>query len=90
MINRKDHYLGWAALLYELEDAHEHLGNLIKDMVSDPEYSDVEFSIQLGHVYAHLNRAWYRRNVPEDFSKETYDAQRDKATKFPGDIEPVG
>jgi hypothetical protein len=85
MINSKDHPLGWVSLLYELEDAHEHLGNLVKNMVSDPEYSDVEFRIDLAHVYAHLNRAWYRRNVPEDIPKELWD----KATQFPSDIEPL-
>ena len=30
MINRDLHPAGWAALVYELEDAHEHLGQLIK------------------------------------------------------------
>ena len=89
MINPVDHPVGWALLLYELEDANEHLGDLIRDMVADADYSDEVLRVQLGHVYAHLNRAWCRRNVTEDFSKENYDEQWDKATKFPNDIEPL-
>ena len=32
MINSKDNPLEWSQLMSELEDAHEHLGNLIKEM----------------------------------------------------------
>jgi hypothetical protein len=30
MINRTDNPVGWAMLLSDLDEAHEHLGNLIK------------------------------------------------------------
>ena len=32
MINIKDNPLEWSQLMSELEDAHEHLGDLIKEM----------------------------------------------------------
>jgi hypothetical protein len=86
MINRKHNPVGWAFLQDELVDAHEHLGNLIKDLSGDPDYDENNLRIDLGHVYAHLNRAWYRRNVREDFPSSDWD----KATSFPGDIEPAG
>ena len=85
MINRKEHPIGWSFLLDDLEDAHEHLGKLIKELSESSDYSEEELRIDLGHAYAHLNRAWFRRNVPEDIS----DAQWDKASQFPGDLEPV-
>lgn len=85
MIDRQEHPIGWSFLLDELSDAQEHLASLLQEMAENPEYSEEEFRIDLGHVFAHLNRAWYRRNVPEDFP----DSDWDKATSFPTDLEPV-
>jgi hypothetical protein len=85
MINRNDQPVGWAMLLSDLEDAHEHLGNLIKEITSDPEYAEEELRIDLGHVYAHLNRAWRRRLIAEDFTDEEWSA----AGAFPDDLQPV-
>jgi len=85
MINRTDNPLGWAMFLYDLEDAHEHLGNLIKQLTSEVEYGEPELRIDLGHVYAHLNRAWRRRLVAEDFTAAEWEA----AGAFPNDLEPV-
>ena len=86
MIDSKNHPLGWSSLFYELSDAHEHLGVLLANISGDPTYSEVEFRIELGHVYAHLNRAWYRRNIPNDFPE----SDRNLASSFPGDLDPVG
>lgn len=52
----------------ELEDAKEHLSTLIEDMRQDPEYDDTNLRVDLGHVFSHFNRAWYRRDVREDLS----------------------
>lgn len=67
------------------EPAAVHLGELIRGLSEDPDYSEGDLRVQLGHVYAHLNRAWFRRNVAEDFPETEWDT----ATKFPGDLEPV-
>ena len=85
MINPKDNPVGWSLLLDELRDAHEHLGDLLKEISDGGDYSEEELGVFLGHVYAHLNRAWFRRNVPEDFPDSEWDA----ASGFPGDLEPV-
>ena len=85
MINRENHPVGWSLLLYELSDAYEHLGSLLGEAAKNPNYSETELRIDLGHVYAHLNRAWFRRNMPEGFAESEWDA----ASKFPEDIEPV-
>jgi hypothetical protein len=85
MINRENNPVGWALLLDDLAEAHEHLGNLIKEISDDPGYSEGNLRVDLGHVYAHLNRAWFRRNVTEDFPE----SQWDTATSFPNDLEPV-
>jgi len=84
MIDKKLQPVEWAAFMYELADAREHLENLIKDLEKRPDYGEPELRIDLGHVFAHLNRAW-RRSV-----RDLDDAEWDWATKFPDDLTPVG
>lgn len=85
MIDKEKDPVGWAALMYELEDAHEHLGRLIAEMESDPDYDEVNFRIDLGHVYSHLNRAWHGRNGGEGPLQSDWHA----ASQFPRDLEPI-
>jgi hypothetical protein len=85
MISKEANPVEWAMLLQELEDAKEHLTTLIADLDSDPEYDEANLRIDLGHVYAHLNRAWHRRDTVRDFSDATWEL----ASKFPQDLEPT-
>jgi hypothetical protein len=86
MIDRENHPVSWYAMLDELADAREHLGKLIEDLRNAAHYTETEFRIDLGHVYAHLNRAWYQRRVDHDFSADEWMA----ASQFPDDLAPVG
>jgi hypothetical protein len=54
-------------------------------MQNDLEFDEESFRIRLGHVYWHLNRAWHRRNVVDDFSE----AEAARAGQFPDDLEPI-
>lgn len=85
MIDKEKHPVGWALLMYELEDAHEHLGKLIREMASNHEYGGGNFRIDLAHVYAHLNMAWHRRNSEEDLSDDDHEI----ADRFPSDLKPL-
>jgi len=84
MIDKKLQPVEWAAFMYELEDAREHLEKLIKDLEQAADYGEEEFRIDLGHVYAHLNRAW-RRSF-----KELADEEWEAASQFPGDLTVIG
>jgi hypothetical protein len=84
MIDKKLQPVEWAAFMYELEDAREHLEKLIKDVENIPGYGESEFRIDLGHVFAHLNRAWRRSG------RHVADADWESASQFPDDLEPVG
>ncbi len=86
MIEREKHPLGWYAMLDELSDAHEHLGKLLEDLQHAADYGEVECRIDLGHVYAHLNRAWYQRQLEDYFPHDEWEA----ASQFPADLAPVG
>lgn len=85
MISKEDAPSAWLALQYELEDAHEQLGRLVADMELDADYDEARLSADLALVYAHLNRAWYRRQCVDDLSDE----QWMQASQFPGDL-PLG
>lgn len=85
MINRVDHVVAWSQLLQGLDDAREHLEQLVKDMSRIGDYTEKELRIDLGHVYAHLNRVWNTRNTPTELTEEQWEAGRE----FPKDIEPI-
>lgn len=84
MIDKKLQPVEWAAFMYELEDAREHLEKLIKDHDQSADDGEEEFRVDLGHVYAHLNRAW-RRSL-----KDLADEEWEEASQFPGDLKIVG
>ena len=86
MIDKDKNPVEWVGLMYELEDAHEHLGNLISEMMSDPEFDETDFTISLGHIFSHLNRAWYRRQLGSEVTEDTWET----ASQFPNDLDPIG
>ena len=90
MITQQSHPVEWAMLVTELSEAHEHLGALIDRMVrdahADPDGDDTTFRIDLGHVFAHLNRAWHTRDHEGDISHERFR----HFSRMPDDLEPVG
>ena len=88
MLSNAEHPVAWAMLVYELADAHEHLGELIARMEATGGMDDSEYSVHLGHVFAHLNRAWHGRNDPELDNKP--EGLRDEWSRYPADLPPVG
>ena len=90
MINPESEPVAWAMLMYELSDASEHLSALIAQLSDGNSTIDEEdFAVQIGHIYAHLNRAWNGRNDPQGIANPT-DEQRAGLTSFPIDLEPCG
>lgn len=85
MINPREHSVGWALFVSEFADAHEHLGKLISDLYGDSEYDEANLRIDLGHVLAHLNRAWVRRNVVDDLTESEWEGARE----FSADLQPI-
>jgi hypothetical protein len=84
MIDRNTQFVEWDLFLCELEDAKEHLATLLQEMKGDPCYDENNLRIDLGHVYAHLNRAWWRSVKAMD------DNNREAASRFPDDLTPIG
>lgn len=85
MINPKLHPVEWASLMYELEDAKEHLASLI-DQMNCLDINEEAYEVQLGHVFAHLNRSWNTRNRLGEIS----DDERARFSLYPVDLKPYG
>lgn len=74
-------------LIMELDEAREHLEALVNEMTESGVIDEEsEFTVYLGHVYSHLNRAWHSRNQVEEISREQWLL----SSQFPKDINPVG
>ncbi len=85
MLNATDNPVEWVLFMDELDEAKEHLEKLTKDLSQAGRFDESEFAIYLGHIYAHLNRAWHRRNLTTAITDEEWNAFR----RFPQDIEPI-
>lgn len=86
MINIKSNPIEWSSLMYELEDAKEHLENLIMEMNKKGSIDEIDYKIQIGHVFAHLNRGWNSRNKIGEYDEK----EREQFSSFPSDLEPCG
>lgn len=75
----------WAMLMYELDDAREHLQSMMSKMTSDPSFDESVFRIDLGHIFSHLNRAWNRRDLVGELDDHAWQ----EARKFPTDLDPI-
>lgn len=51
MIDNNTNPVEWALLPQELDDARQHLGQLIDQMAVAGEIDEVEYRVQRGHVY---------------------------------------
>ena len=85
MINRDDNPVQWTLWLAELQEAHEHLANLIETLSSDRNYDESRLRVDMGHIMAHLNRCWARRNSTSDLTDEEFEAFRE----YPRDLRPI-
>lgn len=86
MISNSTSPVSWVLLIDELVEAAQHLQSLADEMSAEGVIDEAEYSVRVGHVYAHLNRAWNTRRV-EDGAQEL---GWELASGFPSDIEPVG
>lgn len=86
MINEKENPVEWALLLYGLSDVQEHVTTLLDQLAKDGQCSEEDFAVQVGHLYAHLNRVWNSRHHLGEIDDDQFMA----FSQFPGDIDHVG
>ena len=73
-------------LVTELDDARAHLEALVSQMVQSGAVDEADYAVQLGHVCAHLNRAWNCRALEGQISEDEWE----RYSQFPNDLQPVG
>ena len=49
-------------IIANIEESIEQLQEIVKEMSNNPEYSEVEFQIDIEHAYHHMNFSWNIRN----------------------------
>jgi hypothetical protein len=85
MINRDDNPVQWALWIEELNEAHEHLGKMIDQLISERDYAESDLRVDMGHVMAHLNRTWARRNSTSEMTDDEFESFRE----YPKDLRPI-
>lgn len=85
MINRDDNPVQWVLWLDELQEARDHLGKLIESLNAERDYDESRLRVDMGHVMAHLNRSWARRNSTSDLTDEEFESFRE----YPQDLRPI-
>ena len=80
-MNAKDNPVAWAMLISELEDIQEHTKSLMDELIEKGALDDIEYEIDIAHIYSHLNRAWHRRKFKNDLSEKEWE----DASKLPTD-----
>jgi hypothetical protein len=86
MINTRDNPAEWALFISELEDAQEHLEALISGAADAGSLAEEDLQVYLGHIYAHLNRAWNSRDRVGTLRRAAWE----EFSAFPSDIKPIG
>ena len=86
MIDNENHPVAWALLIAELDEAREHMESLINEMQTNGKCDEESYRVQLGHVFAHLNRAWNGRDKATELSDDEWTVY----SQYPKDLEPVG
>ena len=86
MISDAENPVEWELLISELHEAREHLENLTKSMSERGTIDEGNYSVEIGHLYAHLNRAWNSRRLPHKIPEHEWAIY----SAFPDDIDPVG
>jgi polyhydroxyalkanoate synthesis regulator phasin len=86
MIDEKTNPVPWSLLVSGLDDAREHLEKLVGEMAAKGSIEEEELRVALGHVYAHLNRAWHTRDRIDEVAEKDWV----QLGRFPTDVDPVG
>ena len=62
------------------------MDSLTRKMVAKGTIDESGYRVEVGHIYAHLNRAWNTRRR----TTEVLEDEWEQASQFPTDILPVG
>ena len=73
-------------LLFNLREAQEEIENTIRDLETDSDYGESEFSVAMMHLYHHVNTAWNARKSTPEQSKSCTDEDFNRWSRYPTDL----
>jgi len=73
-------------VLFHLKEALEAIEGTIKGIESQPDYDYPELSVEITHIYHHLNTAWNSRNCSKQEADECSESNFAKWRQFPTDV----
>lgn len=76
-------------VLYNLEEAHEEIGLILRDYKRDSSYSEERFYRAMQHVMHHVNIAWNARDASATASEDPTDDQMRMWSEYPRDLPPL-
>jgi hypothetical protein len=82
--------LNTSYVLFNLREALEQIDKAIRDLESDPEYSDADLWVAMTHLYHHVNVAWNAGNSTVEESAKCSAEDFKKWSHYPADLEPLG
>lgn len=74
-------------VLYNLDEAHKALGEIIADMRSNRDYDYGEYVVDMSHVYHHLNTAWNARDATKAAAGDCSEEDFYRWRQFPSEEE---
>ena len=74
-------------ILYNLRDAQEQLTSIINEIENDDEFDIESYSVDIQHLYHHINTSWNARFASKVESDECSEENFVKWRQFPNDIE---
>ena len=73
-------------LLFNLREAREQLDQTIAALETDSDYGEPELSVEMAHLYHHVNTAWNARNSTAAQSNLCSDEDFNKWSRYPSDL----
>lgn len=73
-------------VLFHLKEALEEIESTIKEIESEPEYDEPEFSVAIAHLYHHVNTAWNSRHSSDEETEECSESNFNEWRQFPSDV----
>ena len=79
--------LNWKIILYNIAEAREQLEQIEMRAKNGKKPAEGKLQVMLEHAYHHLNFAWNIRHVPTKRYSKLSDAEFNRWSKFPKEIE---
>jgi hypothetical protein len=74
-------------ILFHLNEAHEALQKMIRDLESDVDYESGNFFVDISHLYHHVNTSWNAQYISSHEASNQTDDEFYEWRQFPDNID---